>query len=474
MNPNILLIVADDLGYGDIDRFNGGRSRTPAISDLFRGGVELSQHYAGSCVCAPSRAALLTGKYAHRTGAIDTIYGRGLDRISLRERTMADELFSLGYRTGLFGKWHNGAIDVRYHPLRRGFEEFVGFIGGQQDYYSWVIEEGKHYRRADGRYLTDVIGEGAVEFIRRHARERWFCLVAFNAPHVPLQAPGLLVSKYREAGESEGVARIYGMVEALDRSISRILDTLCGLGLEENTLVMFVSDNGPQLGCFEGLDITRPNCGYRGSKGNVYEGGIRVPCVVRWPSGGAVGGREVRSMVHFTDWLPTLVGVAGGSGGRVPCLDGVDQRGVFSEVGGYDGGLVRFWQWNRYDPVPHCNIAMRDGRWKLVYPQLEWAMRTGPGDTPAADEEVQAKMLRGELQDVIRVEPGIERVAPTDREEWGRPQLFDVETDPAEQEDLAQREEGRCAVMRLRLETWFEDMVAQCKEAQSEWRGGSG
>lgn len=168
IRPNIVVILADDMGYGDIGAFGNPHVHTPHLDALAAQGCRLTQHYSGSPMCAPARAALLTGRYPHRTGAVDVVEGRGLDRIALRERTLADSLKTAGYATGLFGKWHNGAIDPRFHPNRRGFDEFVGFRAGVSDYWDWTIERNGRYLRADGRYLTDVFTEEAVAFIERH------------------------------------------------------------------------------------------------------------------------------------------------------------------------------------------------------------------------------------------------------------------------------------------------------------------
>jgi arylsulfatase A len=155
--PNILFIVADDMGYGDIGCFGNPHIRTPRLDQLSREGVTLTQHYSASPLCAPARAALLTGRYNHRTGAVDVPSNRGLDRFAIEETTIADVFSAAGYATGLVGKWHNGLHDMRYHPNNRGLQEFLGFLNGGMDYYNWSLDRNGSTERSDGRYLTDVL-----------------------------------------------------------------------------------------------------------------------------------------------------------------------------------------------------------------------------------------------------------------------------------------------------------------------------
>ncbi|MCL5269254.1 MAG: sulfatase-like hydrolase/transferase, partial [bacterium] len=247
--PRIPWSLADDMGYGDFSAFNGGLSRTPTLDDLLGQSLCLTQHYTASPVCNPSRACLLTGRYPHRTGSIDTLEWRGLERLALRETTLADILRAAGWRTGLVGKWHLGAYDRRYHPNARGFEETVCFCGGMHDYYNWRLEYNDTVRRADGRYLTDVFADEAVQFIERHRQEPFFLHVTFNAPHTPLQVPEEEVRPFAQSGFfTRGVSTLYGMIRRLDTGVARILNALDRLGLERNTLVCFTSDNGPQFG----------------------------------------------------------------------------------------------------------------------------------------------------------------------------------------------------------------------------------
>ena len=406
--PNVILIVADDMGYGDFGVFSQGASKTPALDRLTDEGICLTQHYSASPVCAPARAGLLTGRYPHRTGAVDTLEGRGSDRIALREVTLADRMKRAGYATGLVGKWHSGALAPRYHPNRRGFDEFAGFRGGWQDYYQWRLDRNGTYEGSDGRYLTDVFTEEAVQFIERHQGEPFFLHVAYNAPHFPFQAPEDEVAPFRETGQfSEAVCLIYAMIRRMDRGLERILDAVARTGIESNTLVMFTSDNGPQLGGEGEKSTTRYNCNFNGAKGNTYEGGIRVPMVLRWPEGLA-SSKRCDEFTHFTDWFPTLLAMAGEEGPHDRPIDGHNMLPVLQGERGKTNPR-RFWQWNRYTPVIECNAAMRDGAWKLVRPVIAEAMTMTRRDIDLDGELKYHPEKHAGLTD----EPEPERVIPT-------------------------------------------------------------
>ncbi|MBC7286601.1 MAG: arylsulfatase [Armatimonadetes bacterium] len=458
--PNILLILADDMGYGDFAIFNEGLSRTPSLDQLARESICLTQHYAASCVCAPSRASLLTGRYPHRTGAIDTLDGRGLDRLALREITLADVLKAHGYATGLVGKWHLGAFDPRYHPNARGFDEFVGFRGGWSDYYKWRIFYNNTVREADGRYLTDVFTEEAISFIRRHRDEPFLIHLAYNAPHTPLQAPEEDVARFEETGQfNKGVSILYGMIQRMDRGIGQILEELDDLGLRNRTIVMFTSDNGPQFGGQDEMCTTRFNCGFNGAKGSVYEGGIRVPMLIRWPEG-LPEPRAIDDMVHFVDWFPTLLAAAGLQPPRDRIIDG---HNVLPLLRGEpcDVPTRRFWQWNRYQPVITCNAAMRDGDWKLVRPAIREAMIVAERDLRM---DVELRYEPGKHTDVARW-PEPERQIP----EPPPAELYNIAADPLEKNNLAEVEPDRARRMLRELETWFEEVEAERRTIDDKW-----
>jgi len=450
--PNIVLIVADDMGYGDFGVFGDGTPRTPALDRLVSEGICLTQHYSASAVCAPARAALLTGRYPHRTGAIDTLEGRGSDRLALREVTVADALKRAGYATGLVGKWHNGALDPRYHPNRRGFDEFAGFRGGWQDYYQWRLDYNGSLHDADGRYLTDVLAEEAAGFIRRHHAGPFFLMVTFNAPHFPHQVPEEEKAPFAETGRlTRAVSTIYGMNARMDKGVAHIVETLERCGLSTNTLLMFTSDNGPEFGGHGEECTTRYNCSFNGCKGNVYEGGIRVPMILRWP-GGLPARVRCNAFVHFCDWFPTLLNVAGARHpGPLP-LDGVDVLPVLRAEKAPDMPR-RFWQWNRYTPVRTCDAAMRDGNWKLVRPCIAEAMTLTQAD---CEIDRALKYNHGRFDGLAGVPEPVRNIpAPP------LPQLFKVDEDPFEREDRNAEEPARTERMLRELDAWFDDVEGE-------------
>jgi arylsulfatase A-like enzyme len=446
---NCVLVIADDMGYGDLGLFNEGRSRTPNLDALADEGICLTQHYSGSPVCAPARACLLTGKYPHRTGAIDTLQGRGLDRIALTERTIGDIFSAGGYRTGLIGKWHNGALDSRFHPNARGFEEFIGFCGGYSDYYDYYLDVNGTEKKGDGRYLTDVLTDHAIDFLRLHRSEPFLLVLAYNAPHFPMQAPEAVVQRYMEMGHSRGTSLTYAMIEVMDAGIGRLLAELDNLRLADDTVFLFTSDNGPYLGEVAGVSLDRFNFGLRGAKHYVFEGGIRVPTIVRWPAEWPRG-IAMDHLLHFADWLPTLSHIA-----SVPLpgeaeLDGQDVGRALA--GGpmvtYPG---RFWQNNRYSPHVEGNAAVRHGDWKLVRPPIPEFMKVTGSDRiidHALNLHQEGRILEVDASPLPEFEGG----APPP------PMLFDIAADPLEQNDLAPAHPERVAAMTADLERWFEEV----------------
>lgn len=460
MRPNILLILVDDMGYGDFSRFNPDQTTcpaTPRLDGLMDEGLTLTQHYTASPVCNPSRAALMTGRYPHRTGSVDTLEWHGLDRLHLRETTLADIFARNGYATGLVGKWHLGAFDSRYLPQNRGFDEAVFFQGGMHDYYRWCVRFGeKGPRRSDGKtYLTDLWTDQAVDFLNRHARREkpWLLTVTYNAPHTPLQCPAEEVDPFRRSGKfNEAVSTLYGMIRRMDRGVERLLETLDQLGQAENTIVLFSSDNGPhfgQVGFPVGAQgsLTRFNCNFNGCKSNVYEGGIRVPGILRWPGGGVPAGARSDEMVHFTDWYPTLLAAAGIEDRPDLPLDGCDQSAVLQ--GGQAQQAMRCWQWNRYLPLPQCNAAIRQNEWKLIQPGIDEGLVAHVGPW------LGVSMYGPEHFEHFGLDEMPPRSIPTERPPA---ELYHLPSDPGEQNNLAACEPERARQLAGQLDTWFEEV----------------
>lgn len=447
--PNVIFILADDMGYGDFSFFNGGLSETPAADSLIKDGVCFTQHYSASPVCNPARASLLTGRYPHRTGSIDTLEMNGLDRLSLGETTIADVLKNNGYATGIIGKWHLGAIDPRYHPNRRGFDEFAGFRGGWQDYYNWHLYYNEKLVGSDGRYLTDVFTEESINFIRRHKNKPFFLHLTYNAPHFPLQAPEEDIKPFLEKGTfTKGVCHIYGMIRSMDRGVGKLLEELKKLGLEENTVVFFTSDNGPQFGGEGDMSIVRYNHRFRGCKGNIYEGGIRVPMLIRYPAM-LEKGKMVDEMVHFVDWFPTILDICGvKTPSGLKKLDGKNISPVLKDEKTDYG--KRFWQWNRLYPVRTSNIAMRDGKWKLLRPPIPVTMEIPHG---FGKKGIEYTYHPEKFKDILH-DPIPEFTITGENP----PQLFNLEQDPFETEDLALKHPGIVEKMDRETDIWFEEV----------------
>ena len=469
---NVLLIVADDMGYGDLGVFSEGRVRTPNLDGLVAEGVCMQQHYSGSPICAPSRAALLTGRYPHRTGAIAQFEVYGLDRIALREATVADMFKAAGYATGLVGKWHNGAFDHRFEPNARGFDEFAGFCGGWSDYYQWHLQTNTTINKGDGRYLTDVLTDHACGFLNRHASEPFFLMLTYSAPHSPFQAPQHLIDHYLDQGHERITATTYAMIEAMDGGIGRVLENLDTLGLADDTIVMFTSDNGPaffnppfMLDRGEEPFNERFNLGLKGSKGWVYEGGIRVPMILRHPA--SLPANVVnRELSHFTDWLPTLaamcsIDIVGGE-----ALDGYD---LSPQLQGerLQTPPRRFWQWNFYYPSVSTNAAVRDGNWKLVRPMIAGTRYYQNPDLYVSDEDavrtaafieadVKHKENPAAITELLEV-PNI-KYPPAEA-----PELYNLDVDPGEQFNVTDQHPDTTQRLLTELETWFESVEADRK-----------
>ncbi len=467
--PNVVLIVADDMGYGDFEVFSEGRVKSPNLDRLVSEGICMQQHYSGSPICSPARASLLTGRYPHRSGAITQHDLFGLDRIALRETTMADCFRAAGYRTGLVGKWHNGSLDARFEPNARGFDEFFGFCGGWSDYYDYRIQIDERTEPGDGTYMTDLLTGRACEFVDRHQADPFFLMLAYSAPHSPFQAPQDVVDRYLDKGYDRITATTYAMIEIMDEGVGRLMERLDEVGIAENTVVLFTSDNGPaffnppfMLQTGEDSYNERFNAGLNGSKGWVYEGGIRVPMVVRFPARFPAGVMN-HDLAHFTDWLPTLLSLCSVPNVGDCALDG---RDLSPQLTGspLNEPPRRFWQWNFYYPSIETNAAVRDGDWKLVRPMISGTryyknpdLYAGPEDAARTEAFIEADIRRREDPGALLEPLPVPRIKYPPAE---APELYNLAADPGEIHNLADDHPDRVHHLLTELETWFESIEA--------------
>lgn len=359
--PNFIIIMADDLGYGDVGCYGNTKIRTPNIDAIAAGGMRLTDYHSNGAVCSPTRAALLTGRYQQRCGisGVVTAAKHRETGMALSEVTFAEVLKQKDYATGLFGKWHVG-YPVEFNPIKQGFDEFAGFVSGNVDYQSHVDQEG-YADWWDGEkledekgYTTDLITKYGEGFIEKHRGEAFCLYLAHEAPHYPYQGPG--DGPVRKVGNVKAFkgrvdkAEAYKeMVEAMDAGVGRIVEKVKQTGIEKKTLIFFCSDNGPAAHGSSG--------GLRGKKGTLWEGGHRVPAVAYWP-GRIEAGTVSDETIIGMDMLPTMAAMAGAEVPKGAQPDGVDVSGVLLE-GEKLKERTLFWQHGGQK-------AVRQGKWKLV------------------------------------------------------------------------------------------------------------
>lgn len=411
--PNIIIIMADDLGYGDVGCYGNETIKTPNIDALAKGGLKFTDFHSNCPVCSPTRAALLTGRYQQRCG-VDGVVTAKKHRekgMPLKEITFAEVLKESGYRTGLFGKWHVGYA-VRFNPVRQGFDEFVGYVSGNVDYISHIDQVGyKDWWHGTEKveeegYTTDMITQYGVDFIKRH-KEGPFCLyLPHESPHYPYQGRG--DKPERAVGNPNAFAKRQDkrgaykeMIEAMDEGIGRIVETVKESGIERETFIFFFSDNGPTGSGSAGV--------LRGKKGGLFEGGHRVPAIAYWP-GKIKRGTATDATAIGMDLFATMASIAGA---KVPDgleLDGIDLSAVLFEQKQL-GERTLFWKYNDQK-------AIRKGPWKLVVLSKKKAatslfnMDEDIGETKdlASDKPEVVKALKAELDKwEHEVSAGVER-----------------------------------------------------------------
>ncbi len=363
--PNYILIVADDLGYADLSLNGSKQINTPNIDGLAKNGVNFTNGYVSSAVCSPSRAGLITGRnqvefghdnnLAHNQPGFDPEY-LGLP---VTEKTIPDYLKPLGYVSGLVGKWHLG-YEPQFHPLKRGFDEFWGYTGGGHDYFT-SEPNGKGYKSpiecnykepSPITYITDDVGTECVDFIQRHRDEPFFLFASFNAPHTPMQATEEDLALFSHI-ENKKRRTYCAMVHRLDVNVGRIVEAVRKAGLENNTLIVFISDNGGPV-----LTNASVNAPFNGKKGTLLEGGIHVPYIMSWP-GTLPKGDIYDKPVTSLDFAATFIAQAGGEVKEAYNLDG---KNIIPYVQGEKTSAPHEelkWRFT-------ISASIREGDWKLV------------------------------------------------------------------------------------------------------------
>jgi len=428
--PNVILVMTDDQGWGDLGVHGNTTLRTPNLDRMARASARIDPFYVAP-VCAPTRAALMTGRHTQRTRAIDTYVGRAM--LEPEEVTLAERLRDAGYATGIFGKWHLGDC-APMRPMDQGFERSLvhrgGGIGQPSD------PEGGERRYTDPRlldegverdfegYCTDIYFDAAIDWIDQVRDDRpFFAYVATNAPHGPFHdVPEDLLAYYQGLDLPDRVARVYAMIENIDQNVGELFSALDARGLTDDTLVVFLCDNGPNTARFNG--------GLRETKSSVYDGGVRSPFFAHWPARLAPRHIEGSPAAHI-DLVPTVLAAC-----DVPRPDGLD--GV-SLLGLLDGSVAALperpiiIQAHRGDyPVRYHHFMVRRGDWKLVHPtgfgrKFDWADRA-----------------RGKSPITVDYEP----------------ELYDLASDPSEQRDVAAANPEVVASLTAVYEEWFNETGA--------------
>ena len=415
--PNVVIVIMDDLAYGDLACHGNPYTSTPKLDQLYRESTRLTRYLSGP-VCTPARAALFTGRHPFRTRAIDTYLGRSM--IDPSEVTLAELLRDAGYTTGLFGKWHLGDC-YPMRPIDKGFDECVMHRGGgmcqpsdlgRKSYFDPDLVHNGQLQRYLG-YCTDIFFDEALRFIEEKSGQPFFAYIGTNAPHNPLDVAEDWSRRYRDLNLSDSVARLYGMVENIDYNIGRLTRKLEDLGIGENTILIYTSDHGPCGSSRDESGQIRFNAGLRGIKGALYEGGIRVPCFIRWPVENS-GERDLDRLANPIDILPTLCAATE--------VDTPADRTI-------DGANL----------LPLLRQEMEVSDW----PDRTICMQWHRGDTAVRDRNYAAIGQRYKLHR---------------HEELDEDELYDLQADPAEENDISRANPERIASLRSEYVRWFDDV----------------
>lgn len=432
--PNVLLIITDDQGYGDIGFHGNPDVKTPVLDMLAKGSTRFTSFYV-SPVCAPTRSSLLTGRYSLRTGVHDTYNGGAI--MATEEITLAELMKGAGYKTSIIGKWHLGD-NYPFRPIDQGFDESLvhngGGIGQTGDIYNYYKKDSSYFNPillkngipVETRgYCSDVYTDAAIKFLDGNKKNPFFLYLAFNAPHEPLQVPQQYYDRYKglkidsanyknrnafpkmSDKNQEDARKVYSMVSNIDDNLGRLFKKLEQLKLDSNTLIIFMTDNGPQQ--------VRYKAGLKAIKGSVYDGGVKVPFYMKLP-GTIEKDKEIKVPAAHYDVFPTLAELCGF---KVPARVKIDGKSLMpllqnKEVAWKDRAMI--FNWARGYPEPYRNIAVRKGKYKMV----------GMCDENAAPAALE---------------------------------LYNMDDDPSELKNISKANPGKVSELKLEFDNWYKEII---------------
>lgn len=412
--PNVLLIMTDDQGFGDFSIHGNPHLQTPHIDRLGAESVRFDRFYVSS-FCAPTRAALLTGRWPLRTGCHGVTHNR--EAMKTSEVTIAEALRSAGYSSTCIGKWHNGE-QYPFTPTGQGFDESFGFNNGHwNNYFDATLLRGSKYEMTNG-YITDVLTTEAIRFIAANKAKPFFCYLSYNAPHSPYQVPDQYFNKFKSKGFDETLAAFYAMCENIDANVGRLLECLETEQLANNTIVLFLTDNGGTAG------VKTYNAGMRGSKTSPHEGGSRVPLFIRWPAAKWTP-HVVKPIASHIDIYPTLLDLCSIEPPAGPKVDGVSLRHLLEQSDPADWPDRTLFLHNPIDETNKFPGAVRTQRYRLV---REIKGASGGSKAKANDSSATP---------------------------W---QLYDMQSDPGETQNIAAEQPEIVKRLSDQYDAWFTDI----------------
>lgn len=455
--PNIVFILADDLGWADLPVFGNRFNEAPRLTQMAEEGIRFTDAYAACPVCSPTRASIMSGQYPARVGIIDFITGhwRPYEEVIVPKNrqqylpleiyTMAEALKDAGYRTGYYGKWHLGRD--KYYPQHQGFDDVSVYQGGGM--FSYASRMSQPMEEVPGRILSAGLTDLSLDFIEKNQADPFFLFLAHYDVHVQLDADSMLIEKYlaKEKVEDYPCNAVYAaMIEHVDQSAGRILDKLLELGLSENTLVVFFSDNGGLVSRFDRIPlladsklhiyendtlayVASSNAPLRAEKGTIYEGGIREPMILWWP-GTLEGGQESDAIISSVDFLPTFADLAGIELPAEQVFDGISLVKLL-EGSALDPDRAIFWHYPVYHHDEPASVV-RKGKWKLIHNLVNdqrflYNLENDIGETrdlSQAEPEIANQLYQ--LLEEWRIDCGAEFPVPNPgfipegRYEWGK------------------------------------------------------